>query len=100
MSKLPLRLIHPPHLIFCLLFLFERIVVVSACKANEHELLLNCLASISAVTLKHQIKLCINVQGDHSACSKPAVDIYLKVVFYYTDLIVKRNFQINVNLRF
>ena len=40
------------------------------------------------------------VQGDHSACSKPPVDIDLKVEFHYKVLILKRNFQINVNRRF
>ena len=40
------------------------------------------------------------LQGDHSACSKPPVDIDLKVVFYYKILILKRNLNINVNGRF
>ena len=39
-------------------------------------------------------------QGDHSACSKPPVDIDLKVVFYNKDLRLKHNLQINVNERF
>ena len=37
------------------------------------------------------------MQGDHSACSKPPVDIDLKVAVLNKDLIIKRNFQINVN---
>ena len=40
------------------------------------------------------------LQGDHSACSKPPVDIDLKVVFQHKVLILKCNFQINVNGRF
>ena len=32
------------------------------------------------------------VQGDHSACSKPPIDIDLKVVFYYKVLIIKPEF--------
>ena len=40
------------------------------------------------------------VQGDHSTCSKPIVDIDLKVAFYYKVIILKRNLQINVNGRF
>ena len=34
------------------------------------------------------------VQGDHSVCLKPPVDIDLKVEFYYKVLILKRNFHI------
>ena len=41
-----------------------------------------------------------DVQGDHSACAKPPVVINVKVAFWYTDLIVKRNFNIDVNGRF
>ena len=43
------------------------------------------------------------IQGDPSGLSKPIVDIDVKVAFYYEeieDLILKRNFQINVNNRF
>ena len=40
------------------------------------------------------------IQGDHSTCSKPIVDIDLKVAFYYKVIILKRNFQINVKGRF
>ena len=40
------------------------------------------------------------IQGDHSACSKPPIDIDLRVAFWYKVLILKRNFQINVNGRF
>ena len=44
--------------------------------------------------------LSTNVQGDPSGLSKPVVDIDVKVAFWYEDLILKRNFQINVNNRF
>ena len=47
-----------------------------------------------------ELKLGICFQGDHSTCSKPPVNIDLKVVFYHKVLILKRNFQINVNERF
>ena len=40
------------------------------------------------------------IQGDNSACSKPPIDINLRVAFEYKVLILKRNFQINVNGRF
>ena len=40
------------------------------------------------------------LQGDTSHLSKPAVEIDLKVAFEYKALILKRNFQINVNGRF
>ena len=40
------------------------------------------------------------VQGDTSGWWKPPVDIDLQVAFYYKVLILKRNFQINVNGRF
>ena len=42
----------------------------------------------------------VHVQGDHSACSKPPLDIDLKVAFEYKVLLLKRNFQINVNKMF
>ena len=41
-----------------------------------------------------------SIHGDHSACSKPPVDIDLKVGLYYKDLILKRKFQVNVKERF
>ena len=45
---------------------------------------------IFALLFSSLLLLCTYVQGDHSACSKPPVDVDLK----------KRNFQINVNERF
>ena len=40
------------------------------------------------------------VQGDTSGCSKPPFDADVKVALYYKDLMLQRNFQINVNGRF
>ena len=48
-------------------------------------------------SLKLSVK---TVQGDHSACSKPPVDIDLKVALYHNVLIKYRNFQKNVKGRF
>ena len=41
-----------------------------------------------------------DLQGDQAACSESPVDIDLKVAFQYKVLILKHNFQINVNERF
>ena len=41
-----------------------------------------------------------SIQGDTSGRTKPPVDIDVKVAFYYKGLLLKRNFQINVNGRF
>ena len=48
----------------------------------------------------HGHKEWLSVQGGHSACSKPPVEIDVEVAFKYNDLILKRTFQINVNRRF
>ena len=44
--------------------------------------------------------LLFNMQGYHSACSKPLVHFDAKVAFQFKDLILKLNLQINVNRRF
>ena len=44
--------------------------------------------------------ICGILQGDQAAWTNPPVDIDVKVAFYYKDLILKRNFQINVSGRF
>ena len=41
-----------------------------------------------------------SVQGDHSGCVKPPVNIKTKVVFYYIGLVLKHNFGFDVNGRF
>ena len=53
-----------------------------------------------AVKQEQEQKFRSQVQGDTSGRTKPPVDIEVKVVFYYKDPILKRNFQINVNRRF
>ena len=40
------------------------------------------------------------VQGDHSGCDKPPVDIKAKVLFEYMGLTLKRNFCCDVSRRF
>ena len=42
----------------------------------------------------------VQIQGDTSGCAKPLVDIDVKVALKYKDLILKCDFQINVNRRF
>ena len=42
----------------------------------------------------------MTLEGENSACSKPPIDIDVKVAFLYKGFILKRNFQINVNRRF
>ena len=42
----------------------------------------------------------LTVQGDHSGCAKPPVDIKTKVPFYYMGLILNWNFCFDVNRRF
>ena len=42
----------------------------------------------------------ISVQGDHSSCAKPPIDIKTEVPFYITDSILKWNFCFDVNGRF
>ena len=41
-----------------------------------------------------------DVQGDTSRCFKPPVDISFKAALLYDLLILKRNFQNDVNMRF
>ena len=41
-----------------------------------------------------------SVQGDHSGCDKPPVDIKTNVTFLYKLLILKRNLCFDVNRRF
>ena len=41
-----------------------------------------------------------SLQGDHSGCFKPPVDIKTKVHFLYEELIPKRNICFGVNGRF
>ena len=40
------------------------------------------------------------IQGDHSGCSQPPVDIKTKVPFQYEAYLLKRNFCFDVNRRF
>ena len=40
------------------------------------------------------------LQGDHSGCAKPPVDIKTKVAFEYLGLILKRNFCFDIYRRF
>ena len=42
----------------------------------------------------------ILLQGDHSGCAKPPVDVETKVPFQYTGLKVKQNFYFDVNRNF
>ena len=52
-----------------------------------------CHSNCCSCRLCDNIQLCITVQDDHSACSKPPVDIDLKVVFKYKFLILNANFK-------
>ena len=62
---------------------------------------MRCRLPPAAITpLKYMCHHQISIQGDHSACSKPPVDIDLKVLFWYKVPILKRNIQINFNGRF
>ena len=56
--------------------------------------------SLRSLPLVADAKLAGLVQGDPSAQSKPPFDIDLKVALQYKVLLLKRNFQINVNRRF
>ena len=49
---------------------------------------------------RYQINFRFNIQGDHSAFSKPLVDIKMKVLFQYEALVLERNFCFGVNGRF
>ena len=42
----------------------------------------------------------LHLQGDHSGCAKPPLEIKTKVPFLYMDLILKRNICFDVNGRF
>ena len=42
----------------------------------------------------------MHIQGDHSGCAKPPVDIKTKVPFYYEAHVLKQNFCFEVNGRF
>ena len=56
-----------------------------------------CYPGFVDIIKKIAFKYVILIQGDHLACSKPPVDIDLKVALWYKDFILKCNFQTNVN---
>ena len=73
----------------------ERLCVSCPCAKKK----MSCIYSLSS---KLQFIQCItpsDIQGDHSGCSQPPIDIKTKVAFQYKPLILKHNFCFLVNGR-
>ena len=63
---------------------------VKSVLSSDSQLYVNKIQSTTTCTLT-------DIQGDHSACSKPRVDIDLKVAFYCANIVLSRDSQLYVN---
>ena len=61
---------------------------------------LNEYPALFAVMVGIPLLLLASLQGDHSGCDKPPVDIKTKAPFYYEAHVLKRDIDFGVNWRF